>query len=340
VFAPFSPGDSLRVYRLQRRGTSLDLQRNLMQPYRPLTEAWLAFLTQQAMGQPTYVLYDQHAGEAFIQVRYRPHQAAADVTCLAPALEVDRTASRAWPHLLDGAGIEAAGQGIQRIFANLPASGAEVDIFQQVGFTLYAEEEIYQRTSQQLLHKDGLHLGLRTQRAEDWPALQKLCVAITPQRVRQAEGGIGLTATWEKNCRRYVLPAQEGNDLIAGVTICGGGQAHWLRLLVHPSARHMTADLVLWGLLALVDQPTKVVYCNVRQYENGARDALEESGFRLFGTRSLMFRHTMAWVKTPVQEVVPSLKSSAEAVPPAYRINGDAELASPDSRLAAETRSD
>ena len=62
MFGSFSAGDSLRVYRLQRKGVSLDLQRELTQPGVPLWEAWLAFLTQQAMGQPTYIVADLHTG--------------------------------------------------------------------------------------------------------------------------------------------------------------------------------------------------------------------------------------------------------------------------------------
>ena len=107
VLGPFTPGDSLRVYRLQRKGVSLDLQRDLMQPHAPLWEAWLAFLTQHAMGQPTYVLRDAHDGEAFVQVRYRPHQAAADVAFLAPSLAKNRRSANAWSRLLDGACVEA-----------------------------------------------------------------------------------------------------------------------------------------------------------------------------------------------------------------------------------------
>ena len=340
MFAAFSPGDSLRVYQLQRRGTFLDLQRKLMHPSRPLAEAWLAFLTQQAMGQPTYVLHDAHDGEAFIQVRYRRHQAAADVTCLAPALGENRRAAPAWSHLLDGAGIEAAGQGIQRVFASLPASGAEVDVFQQAGFTLYAEEDIYRREPEQSVAETGAHPGLRPQRVEDLPALQKLRVAITPQRVRQTEGGIGPTATSDRNCHRYVLHGPEGEDLLAALSICTGAKAHWLRLLVHPEARHVAAELIGWVLDTLSEQPARAIYCNVRQYENGVREALEADGFRSHGTRALMVRHTVAWIKSPASETIPGLKARAEAVPPAYRINGEPELSSPDSRLAAETHAD
>jgi hypothetical protein len=309
-----------------------------MRPSKPLGEAWLAFLTQQAMEQPTYVLYDAQDGEAFIQVRYRPHQAAADVICLAPALGDDRQAAPAWTHLLNGAGIEAAGRGIQRIFANLPASGAEVDVFQQVGFTLYAEEDVFRLTKEeQPANMDSPTLVLRAQRADDWPALQKLCVAITPQRVRQAEGGIGLAAAWEKDCRRYVLPAAEGSDLAATLAVGLGGQVHWLRILVHPDAQHMAEDLVHWGLHVLAEQPSKAVYCNVRQYENGTREALTAAGFGLQFTRSLMVRPTVASIRTSVLEPLPALKSSAEPLPPAYRINGEPDLSNSDGRLAAET---
>jgi hypothetical protein len=338
VFGAFSPGDSLQVYRLQRKGVSLDLQRSLMRPYKPLWEAWLAFLTQHAMGQPTYVLYDAHDGEAFIQVRYRPHQAAADVAFLAPALSEHQRAATAWTHLLDGAGIEAAGQGIQRVFANLPTSGAEVDVFHQVGFTLYAEEEVYCRPPQPMAAQAPDGPGLRPLEARDWPAIQKLCVAITPQRVRQAEGGIVLASGWEQDCQRYVLPAESGDDLLASLTICPGGQLHWLRVLLHPDARHLAGEVIHWGLASLADQSTKAIYCNVRQYENGVREALQATDFAPYATRSLMVKHTVAWVKLGTPEPLPALKSGVEPVPPAYRLNDDPEIASSKGQLAIETQ--
>jgi len=99
---------------------SLDLQRHLTQALSPLRSAWLALLSQQAMGHSTYVFYDIRRGEAFIQIRYRPHQAAADVTFVAPALDRNRSAADSWLHLLDGVSMEAASRGVQRTFANLP----------------------------------------------------------------------------------------------------------------------------------------------------------------------------------------------------------------------------
>jgi hypothetical protein len=336
VFGPFSLGDSLRVYRLQRRGVSLDLQQSLTQSRNPLWEAYLAFFSQQAMGQPTYVLYDPHDGEAFIQVRYRPHQAAADVVFLAPSLSENHRVANAWSQLLDGACIEAAGRGIQRVFANLPDSGAEADTFQQVGFMLYAGEEVYRLAQSQPLKGGGDAAGLRSQRPDDWPAIQRLCVTITPQRVRQAEGGITLATGGGKNRQRYVLPGEDGDDLVGALTVSIGGTAHWLRILVHPEAQGVVEALIQRGMVLLADHPAKAVYCNVRQYEGGVRVGLEAAGFEPYETRALMVKHTVAWVRTPAQELVPALQGRAESLPPAYHINGKAELQARDGRLAAE----
>ena len=352
VFGAFRPGDSFRVYRLQRKGVSLDLRQALTESHSPLGQAWLALLTQQAMGQPTFVLFSLEEGEGFVQIRYRPRQAAADVTFLAPSLDEDRGRARAWGQLLDGASVETASQGIQRVFANLPDSGEEVDVFQHAGFTLYAEEDVYRLTGS-LPEMPGESDPIpRPQRPEDWPAVQKLCVAVTPQRIRQAEGGIAVTADWGKNCQRYVLPGGQGDDLLASLSVCPGRHAHWLRLLVHPDAQRRPdvqptgpssgaqaggiADaMIRFGFGILAAQPSRPVYCSVRQYEGGVRVALEAFGFEPLTTRALMVKHTLAWSKVATPELAPALKSSAEMVPPTYHINGEPDFSAPNGRLAA-----
>jgi hypothetical protein len=333
VFGPFSAGDSLKVYRLQRKGIALDLQKQLTQPSIPLREAWLAFLTQQAMGQPTYIVHDMHRGEGFIQMRYRPHQAAADVTFLAPVLAAGSEATAIWSSLLDCAGIEAAGRGIERIFANLPQSGGETDLFHQAGFLFYAQEDIYCLPSPASVHGEAT-TGLRAQRPEDWPAIQKLCVAITPQRVRQAEGGILVATGTGPRCRRYVLPSEQGEELAAALSLLDGNRGSWLRLLIHPDHRQAAGQLISWALRNLTGQAHQPVYCNVRQYESGVGVPLEAAGFEPYGTRALMVKHTVAWTKSPAQELAVALKS-VEPVPPAYRINGEVQIQAPEGRLAA-----
>ncbi|MGQ9600911.1 MAG: hypothetical protein ACUVWZ_16060 [Anaerolineae bacterium] len=331
MFGPFSAGDSLRVYRLQRHGISLDLPRGMTRPQSPLWEAWLAFLSQQAMGRPTYVLYDPQDGEAFIQVRYRPHQAAADVTYLAPSLVGGNRAAHAWLRLLDGICLEAAGQGIERIFANVPESGAEVEVFCQAGFTPYAREEILWMPMARLEPHSGETFALRPQRPEDWPALQKLCVAITPQRVRQVEGGIVLALDLGGDCRRFVLTGENDHEVVASLSLCCGPLACWLRMLVHPEAEQMTGcdptdlvEVLVRRMLAEIGlDGNKKLYCNVRQYEAFVRQGLERVGFELYVARTLLVKHTLAWTRTPVQELAPALKGGAKLVPPAYHIGGE-----------------
>ncbi len=335
MFGSFTAGDSLRVYRLQRKGVSLDLQRSLTQPSKPLLEAWLAFLTQQEMGRPTYVLSDLRDGEGFVQLRFRPHQAAVDVSFLAPVLEDRRDATRVWSRLLDGACVEVARRGIQRVFANLPESGAEADLFYQSGFTLYAGEDIYRLAQNPgAVYQEG-SAGLRPRRPEDWPSIQKLCVAITPQRVRQAEGGISIAAGMERHFQHYVLPGKNAGELLAILSLCIGGQALWLRLLVHPDARHVVDTLVHGALAMAKDHPALPVFCNVRQYEGGVRAALEAAGFEHHAIRALMVKHTLAWSKTAAPELTPALQSSAEAAPSAFHINGEPEFQASNSRLTA-----
>jgi hypothetical protein len=323
------------VYRLQRKGISLDPQRSITQPSKPLMEAWLAFLTQQEMGRPTYVLSDLHDGEGFVQLRFRPHQAAVDVSFLAPALEEGRNITNVWSRLLDGACVEVARRGIQRVFANLPESGAEADLFYQSGFTLYAGEDIYR-----LARSPGLGLqeqisGLRAQRPDDWPSIQKLFVAITPQRVRQAEGGISIAAGMERRCQHYVLPGEDSEDLVAVLSTCVGGQARWLRLLVHPDARGVTDALVRRALAMMEGSSALPVFCNVRQYEGGVRAALESVGFEQHSVRALMVKHTLAWSKMAAPELATALQSSAEVAPPAFHMNGEPEFQASNGRLTA-----
>jgi hypothetical protein len=339
VLGPFRLGDGVRVYRLQRRGTSLDLEGDLLQPHTPLWEAWLAVVTQHAMGKPAYVLYDPHKGEAFVQIRYRPHQDAADIVYIAPSVAVQPGAGDAWSSLLEGACVDVAERGIQRVFAKLPESGVEVEVFRQAGFTPYAGEEIYRLGNSENRVLNRPELALRPQCLDDWPAVQKLGVAVTPQRVRQVEGGIALAADRGGTYRRYVLPGQKGDDIVAVLMLNSGGSARWISVLVHPDARHLVVDLLQWALVALADGPARPIYCSTRKYEAGMRAALESCGFDLVAERVLMVKHTAAWVKAVSQELVPVLKGSAEPVPPAFQINAEAELQPSNGWLAANRES-
>jgi hypothetical protein len=111
-------------------------------------------------------------------------------------------------------------------------------------------------------------------------------------------------------------------------------------VLLHPDACNLASNVVGWGLATLAQQPAKAVYCTVRQYENGVREALEQAGFEPFTSRTSMVKYTLAGIKGHVQDVVPALKGSAEPIPPAYRINGELDLTSYDGQLAVDISND
>lgn len=325
MFGPFGLADSLRLYRLQHRGLSLDPVKSLTQPRQPLAQAWLALMSQHAMGQPAFVLYDPHDGEAFLQVEYRPMQAAADISYMAPALTENQRAANAWAALLEGTSVEMAERGIQRLFASLPEGGAEVDPFFQAGFAPYAGEQLFRLDRPASLPAGDLEGLIRAQRLEDLPALQRLSAAVIPQRVRQAEGGIWLAPDKGSNYRRYVVPGEQCDEMAGMLTIASGGSGHWMRVLVHPGVRHLAKSLITWGLAHVAAQPARPVIVSVRTYEGGIAPALEEIGFELQGERVLLVKHTAAWVKSAVQELVPALTGGARPVPPTYRMTGEPE---------------
>jgi hypothetical protein len=99
-------------------------------------------------------------------------------------------------------------------------------------------------------------------------------------------------------------------------------------------------DLIACAWAALAIQPARPVYCSVRQYEGGVRAGLEAAGFKAFAARSLMVKQTIAWSKPTVSELAPVRTSSAEVVPPAYRMNGDPEFQAPKGQLASTQAQD
>jgi hypothetical protein len=325
VFGPFTLDDSLRLYRLQRGGFSLDLVRALTGFQRPFWEAWLALVSRHAMGQPAYVLSDPHDGEAFIQVEYRPHQAAADVRYLAPALASAAHVASAWSAMLEGLSLEMAQRGIEHLFAALPDSGSEVEAFYQAGFAPYAGEEILWLLQPPARPSRALSGMIRPLRLNDLPALQKLCAAVIPPRVRQAEGGISPVADMGGNCQRYVLPGEHGDELAGMLTLFSGGSGHWMRVVVHPEARHLAGELIDFGLSTLAAQPPRPVLVNVRKYEGGVRAQLEAVGFELKAERVLLVKQTVAWIRSPVPDLAPALTGGARPVPPTYQIASESE---------------
>jgi len=318
MIRPFGPWDILLISRLQKRGIALSLEDALIQPHRPLLAAYFS------PNVYTCVLSEVEGGrrrEGFAQMREgRP---VAEVVYLAPALSADEEAPAIWRRLLAYLSAEAGRRGIQRLFARLPEDGPEVEAFQQVGFSIYAREDIFrlaraERPSRSDRMKEFQRiipsikgLAMRRQRPADEWGLQQLYAAVAPRSVRQNEG-LGCREDRRRpRLEGYVL--EEGGEIVGYLGIGRGQLGHRLRVLLHPSAFERADGLIEYGLSLLAEYPPRPIYCSVRRYQGGLRGALEARGFQLFASQAVLVKHIAVRAEKPVVKLVPALEKRAGA---------------------------
>jgi hypothetical protein len=323
VIKVFTPGDSLLIRRLQKQGLSLDLCRTLTEPWSPLREAWLAFLTGQFRGQVTLVWRNVSGPEGVIQVHVGARQAGARITYLAPRPEGEAAAA-VCARLIEAACAEVGGRGAPRLFAAAPANSAEMEALQQLGFSLYARQTVFRLAANAAGDTPTDRAGVRPwQPADEW-ATQRLCVAITPPPVRQAEGPQGAMLGAVAEAGRLVLVRDD--QLVGVLYVHGGRLGYWLRMLVRPEAADDAAKLLQAGLSALPGSVGQPVFCGVRHYQSHVWRSLDEVGFERIAEQALMVRHMAARIPAPVGEPVVALKQGAEpAAPTLTHAAGEAE---------------
>jgi hypothetical protein len=264
----------------------------------------------------------------FAQVRMRKDASEADVVYLTPSLTVAGEATALWGRLLENLCLEAGEQGIQRIFARLPEDGPEVEAFQQVGFSIYAREDIFHLTQMPSDLPRPEDRTVRRQQAADSWGLQGLYASVAPRLVQQAENLT--TRDWETppgpwlgQARResYVLESQ--GEIIGYLRIRQGQIGHWSEMLLHPQAYERADELVVQLLSLLAEYPHRPIYCCLRRYQGGMRAPLETRGFQPFASQCVMVKHTTVRVKEPALKLVPALETRAEAATPMMKTQGN-----------------
>jgi hypothetical protein len=316
---PFDFRDFLLVSKLQNQGIVLNLEEALTQTYRPLLTALVGWVPLRT-GILTYVC-DETRMAGFAQMRLRKDSSEAEVVYLTPSLSMAEEATTIWGHLLEKLCLEAGEQGIQRIFARLPEDGPEVEAFQQVGFSIYAREDIF-RLAQ--IPSDLSHPESRTLRpqqpADNW-GLQGLYAAVAPRLVQQTENLT--TRGWEatsgprlRQARREGHVLEDKGEIIGYLRIRQGQNSHWSEILLHPEAYERGDEFVAQALSLLAEYPPGPIYCCLRRYQGGLRIPLEAKGFQLFASQCVMVKHTTVRVKEPALKLVPALEKRAEAATP------------------------
>lgn len=317
MIRPFNFLDILLIKELQGEGMQLDLERALLWPHTPLMAALSARIPFREIGALTYVLDAVEGGErqrGFAQVRARRSRAEWDIVYLAPSPSKRGDVHTVWERLITHLCAEGGERGILRLFAKPPEEREGLEAFLQLGFSVYAREEIFRLARVPSDLSGCIAAPLRPQRADDAWELQRLYRDIAPQPVRLAEGDWGSPLG-----EGYILEDERG--IVGHLRLINGKRAHWLKMLLHPKAQGQADEPLRFGLSLLMRYPPCPIYCGARGYETGLRDALERSGFRPFARRSLLVKHTTARVKEPSFRLVPGLKKGIEAAPTVSQIN-------------------
>lgn len=325
VIRPFRLRDVGLVARLQREGVLLDLETGLTRPRSPLSTAIVSSLLNRRVGAFTYIVNYKEENvhlPGLAQMRRRPGRPEHVVVFIAPPLTRGNGAHAIWQRLLTHLCIKAGEQGGQRVYAGLPVDGVEYQIFRHVGFTAYAQEEVFELVAYPAGLEKVTPLPLRRQRSHDSWELQQLYATLTPRAVQNAEGSaqtqweLGGRRWWDSYSRRQGYVWETRGEIWAALQIRSTRASHWLRMLLHPSALDQADGLVAAALSRLHRSPAQRLYCAVRTYEAGISSALSGWGFKLVGSQTLTVKHTTVWARDLAPQLVHALDAHTESATP------------------------
>jgi len=306
------------VARLQRVGTPLDLEEQLTYPRSPLRSVLLSNFFSSGKGPSTFILDQQdehgkHLGLA--QIRTRPGRPERDVVFMAPSLDAGNGSHAIWQRLLNHICVQTAEYGGLRVYARLPLESEELQLFKNVGFLEYSQEDIYQLD--QTLNRAAINstLPLRPQESSDSWGLQKLYATLTPRAVQNAEGLAqgqwALTGRrWGERGQRRGYVWEIGGEILGALHIRVGKQGYWVRTLLHPDALDNAEDLCRAALKLTANKPHLPVYFAFRQYEAGWQHILPTASFNSLTSRVLVVKSMTVRVREKLSTLGRALEAS------------------------------
>jgi hypothetical protein len=265
-----------------------------------------------------------------LQMMDRPSRPESEIVYISPALSDRSEVQNLWNKLIMYACAQATERGTQRLLVDLPSGGDEVQVFRQVGFTIYAREEIFRLDAAPPCRRTPFPAGLRRPRGGDEMRLQELYTEVTPRLVQMAEGQSPFGWHIPSNhmhmwgAEMYLLES-EGGKLDAFLQIRPGTAGHWLDLTLSPRARGKADVLLDFGLDRVSGWASKPVYTAVREYQGGVLPALHEKGFQPFGRQAAMVKHTTALIKEPFPKLLTVIDKRVDpSAPTVTLLNGEA----------------
>ncbi|MBE7550421.1 MAG: hypothetical protein HS126_05015 [Anaerolineales bacterium] len=310
--------DSHLVARLQRVGTPLDIEEQLTHPRSPLRSVLLDTILAPHAGPSTFILdqQDEHGKSlGLAQVRSRSGRPERDVVFMSPALTNGNGSHAIWQRLLAHVCVKTAEQGNLRVYARLPVKSEELQLFKNVGFLEYSQEDIYQLDP--AINRTAIRatLTLRLQRPSDGWGLQKLYTTLAPRMVQNAEGlaqGQWALAQrrWGEQGRREGYVWEVDGEILGALHIRSGKRGYWMRTLLHPDALEQAEALGEAALSLTAAQPHVPVYFALREFEAGWRNVLPELGFKPLTSQTLVVKHMAVRVRKLSPALIPALEQT------------------------------
>lgn len=310
--------DSRLVARLQRVGTPLDIEEQLTHPRSPLRSVLLDSILAPHAGPSTFILdqQDEH-GTSFglAQMRTRPGRPERDVVFMAPALTTGNGSHAIWQRLLAHLCVKTAERGSLRLYARLPGQTEELQLFKNVGFLEYGQEDIFQLDPQVNRMANLPSLNLRLQQPSDGWGLQKLYTTLAPRAVQNAEGlaqGQWSLAQrrWGEQGRREGYVWEVDGEILGALHLRSGKRGYWIRTLLHPDALDQAEALGQAALNLTSIRPELPVYFALREFEAGWRPILPDLGFKPLTSQTLVVKHMAVRVRKTTPALIPALEQT------------------------------
>jgi len=313
----FSLRDLPVLLRLQRRGLWSDPQLHL---------TGMPSLTLSVLGSPfrwwgssttTYVTGASNGG--IVQTRMRPGRPVQDVVFVSPALDHGNGTASAWKALLSHCVHVAADLLVHAIFVRVLEADTEADtLFQQAGFTPFAQERVYRlqglRDRQNLASPTEGKMVRDLAFSDDLTA-ERLRSSITPRPVLLAEGGgscLDASPLWLAPPYGRSLVCLRDSEVIGVLTGQTGPSGHCFRLWGSFQNDKEVHALMQRGLSLVEPESRRAVYCIIRDYQAGVSSALADMGFQQQACWSCLVKHTAVRSREPARRSWRALEARPE----------------------------
>ncbi|HEY7828618.1 MAG TPA: hypothetical protein VIB99_10300 [Candidatus Limnocylindrales bacterium] len=233
---------------------------------------------------------------------------------------------------------DGARRGALRFHVACADADGNVELFMQAGFVRYGEEKILFRDSTESLpeawpDERAVACGIRPAQPLDALALARLYSAVTPQPVQRLEAY--RLPDWERQGAGWRVPRSsltpilrfadieafvqdppaggsdpDGLSALIQVAVAKEDQPHYLRILARPESD--VGPLVEYGLGVIAarigngHEAHHGVISSVRTYESPIDRRLEEAGFELESSVTLLLREALVRVAEPA--LVPAVR--------------------------------